>query len=140
MKPRPAPTRREGKVMSLTGDQSAGRESLAQRVTALEAAVRAFGVELRTQRVVVLDSDGQPRITASVEGPVAELRVESNRELGAPSTAVMLFAARRAPNSDEALGASIGLQLWAEGEQRAELSAAPSLGGRWQPVLYLQGD
>ena len=101
--------------------------------------------EVRTRRLVVTDDSGSARVVVEVTGGTAELRmaVEQDRRRAGHSrgrTAVVLHAGVDAGGSrpqEAALGALMGLQLWADGDAIAELDAWPDADGRWRPHLHL---
>lgn len=107
--PNPIPTHRD--------DVDAG---VTDRLVHLEEAVAALARELTTRRLVVVDEQGRPRITAEVAGEVAELRVELAGTAPGHGTAVVCFAAPEDPATG--LSAGVGLQCWENGECVDELT------------------
>lgn len=130
----PAAERPEG-----TGEH----EGIAARLAALERAVGAMGVEVRTRRMVVVDNDGNERIVGEVCHATTELRLDLPGGEPGAHTAVVLFATPVAaePEPEEiGLGPAIGIQLWAEGDAVTEIDAWLDHDGRWRPHLHLSGE
>ena len=104
---------------------------LGRRVAALEQRVAGLADELRTGRLVVVAPDGTERIVAEVVDGTAELMVgladRAPRRAG-----VVLFASPATP----ATAAGTGLQVWAEGDQQAELAGWSHRDG-WRTGLFL---
>lgn len=118
-------------------DEGDGTAALTARVVRLEAALAALGLELRTRRLVVLDSAQRPRITAEVIDGVAELRVELRPSPTSATPAVLAFAAPGDAPGGAGLDPAIGVQLWADGEGLVELVVSPDGDGRWRPLLHV---
>jgi hypothetical protein len=123
--------------MSARSDRRDGDGPTRARLARLEGALEALGRELRTQRLVVVDAGGTPRIAAEVVDGVAELRVEVERPLGASTTAVLVFAAGRGQPGEAILDPAIGVQLWTDGNALVELVASRDAEGRWRPDIHV---
>ena len=100
----------------LATDDAASTE-LSDRVARLEERLAELRLEVRTDRLVVLDAARQERLVAEVIGGVLELRIALPPVREGRRTALLGFAA---PRRDH-LSGGIGLQLWAEGELVTEL-------------------
>jgi hypothetical protein len=111
--------------------------AMAGRVARLERALEALGLELRTRKLVVLDSEETPRITAEVVDGVAELRVELASSPAAATPAVLVFAAAHRTREGATFDPAIGVQLWADGDGLVELAASPDGSGRWRPDMHV---
>ncbi len=74
-------------------------------------------LEVRTDRLVVLDREQRERLVAEVVDGVIELRLELPPVRQGRRTALLGFAAQRR----DQLCSGIGLQVWAEGELVTEL-------------------
>ncbi len=102
-----------------------------RRIAALEQRVAGLACELRTARLVVGGPDGTERIVAEVREGTAELVVGLGDRTPRRS-GVVLFASPAGPGTD----AGTGLQVWAEGDQRAEVASWSGPIG-WRTGLFL---
>jgi hypothetical protein len=85
--------------------------------------------EVRTKRLVVLDSLDRERIVAEVVDGFAELRMDLPDTVSGSCTGVLIFA--HSEQDDPELGSAIGVQLWAEGNAIIELTLWQSPSGAW---------
>jgi hypothetical protein len=109
-------------------DRPTSEDVLEHRVEELERTIRLLSHEVTTQRLVVVDARGAPRIVAEVTRGTAELRV--TLPAGHPSPEVVLHAGT--PDLEEAAPA-VGLQLRANGDALAAFEASRGGDGGWRP-------
>jgi len=90
--------------------------ALTARVRKLERAAEGQRMEVRTERLVVVDDRGNERIVGEVvAGGTAELRMDlPDRPPGLPAS-VMLFTNPGTPVYD--LPPGIGVQVWVDGDE-----------------------
>lgn len=93
---------------------------VAKRLAALEATIDSLRREVRTQRLVVVDRAGVPRITAEVRGATAEFRVEGPH---AEETGVSVLVFSSGSDRRYGLPGGGGLQLWRTGSAMLELTS-----------------
>lgn len=124
--------------MATGSDRQSGGDAAAvtARLARVEAAVEALGREVRTQRLVVDDGAGAPRVIAEVVDGVAEVRVELGPSPAGSRPAVLVFAAD-GTGGGLGLDPAIGVHLWADGDGVVELAASPDADGRWRPCLQV---
>jgi hypothetical protein len=109
--------------------------TLEDRVSALESRLSKLGREIRTERLVVEDDEGRPRVVAEVVGGVTELRLDVPGCVhGGGSTALLLFATEG--HEDIGDPAGMGVQLWVDGNEVATYAAWKS-GSRWETDVRL---
>lgn len=109
-----------------------------QRLAALEDSVDALANQVRTRRLLIAGTDGEPRIVCEVSRGTAELRLEAgDGEL--PRPAAVLYASNaNGPGGGSGLGAAAGLQFWADGDAVAELDVWCDEVGRWRGQLHVE--
>lgn len=89
--------------------------ALAVRVRKLEMAIEGLGLEVRTLRLVVINSRGVERIVGEVvPGGTAELRMDLPDSPPGERTAVMVFA--NPGDAANELPAGVGVHLWVDGD------------------------
>lgn len=101
--------------------------SIEDRLSALEAVVAAERSEVRTRRLAVTDDDGHERIVAGVVDGQADLHLALDGE----QHSVLILSA----GTDKDLGPMIGVQLCAEGNEVASLSAWRDGPAPWRAAL-----
>lgn len=96
-------------------------EGLTTRLARVEAALAELTKEVRTRRLVVVDDDGQERITGEIVRGTAELSVDLPGQPPGRRSSVLAFA----NPGDEELGLppGLGVQLWLEGDAVDEFGA-----------------
>ncbi|MGH9047382.1 MAG: hypothetical protein ACRDVW_08710 [Acidimicrobiales bacterium] len=115
-----------------------GRVDILERLIAdIERSISAFGDEIRTRQLVVVDDDDHPRIVGEVFADVAELRLELPPVNGEPGPELLLFAVGSTHPGPLELGPGVGLQLRAQGRAVFELDAWPDTDGVWRPHLHV---
>jgi hypothetical protein len=107
--------------------------ALERRIAGQEEMTAAASDEVRTRRLVIVDSDGTQRIVGEIASGCAELRIELPGEPGSHSGVVIYAIA----GDERVPAASIGIQLWARGDSVAEFEASPDDSGEWRPTLNL---
>jgi len=139
------------------GDGAAVASRLARLeriMTSLAKAVAGQVHEVRTRRLVVTDVNGHEVVVAETVGATTELRVEIPGADPGKRSAVVLFATGPDPGSGPrrlpgvgagpgvggGLGPGVGLQLWALGDEVAELDAWPGDDRGWRAHLFLDGE
>lgn len=94
-------------------------EDLTTRLARVEAALADLTNEIRTRRLVVVDDDGQERITGEVVRGTAELSVDLSGQPSGRRSSVLVFAN---PGDEELLlPPGLGIQLWVQGDAVDEL-------------------
>jgi hypothetical protein len=100
--------------------------ALEEKIAALEASLSRMAEELRTRRLVVGDETTGASVVAEVQAGQAELRVELDSPRGARSS-VVIFAHPAEPDEE----ASLGVQIWADGELKAGATCWQQLPDHW---------
>lgn len=96
--------------------------ALSVRVRRLERAIEGQALELRTQRLVVVDHQGAERIVGEVVGgSTAELRVDLPGQPAGECTSAVIFA--NPGDITAGLPSGVGMHLWVEGDAVRELDA-----------------
>lgn len=95
--------------------------------------------EVRTRRLVVVDEAGEEHIVAEVNGGHAEVQLFLAGSVPGHDSMVVLSA-----GSDPQLGPTVGVHLWAEGDQLAGFSGWRDGADPWRadldgPALDLPG-
>jgi hypothetical protein len=117
-----------------TSDEPTVRERLAS----LETLISDLANEVRTERLVVQDSEGRTRVVAEIVGGVTEVRLDVPGSPSGEGAALLLFATDG--QDDTGSEAGVGIQLWIEGDEVAGYSTWRNQRGEWRTDRYVRDD
>lgn len=83
--------------------------------------------EIRARRLVIVDERGDERIVAEVTGDTAVVEVSLPSNFGKQASIVLVAC----PEVGDGIGPGVGVQGWAEDDQRTEVNLWQEADGRW---------